>query len=98
MEEKISELEAQVKELLSAAEAVDQAEEAEHGSKRGDELPDELRFRQQRLEKIRQAKTALEVEAQAAEQRRREEKEAKAKAKGGGRSRPETTNLRPRQP
>jgi transposase len=83
MEEKISELEAQVKELLSAAEAVDQAEDAEHGSKRGDELPDELRFRQQRLEKIRQAKTALEAEAQAAEQRRREEKEAKAKAKGG---------------
>ena len=83
MEEKIGELEAQVKELLAAAEAVDQAEDAEHGAKRGDELPDELRFRQRRLEKIRQAKKELEAEAEAAEQRRREEKEAKAKAKGG---------------
>lgn len=86
MEEKIGELEAQVAELLAAAEAVDQAEDAEHGSKRGDELPKELRFRRQRLEKIRQAKEELEAEAEAAEQRRREEKEAKAKAKskGGG--------------
>lgn len=86
MEEKIGELEAQVSELLAAAEAVDQAEDAEHGSKRGDELPAELRFRQRRLEKIRQAKKALEVEAEAAEQRRREEKEAQAKgkSKGGG--------------
>lgn len=83
MEEKIGELEAQVAELLAAAEAVDQAEDAEHGSKRGDELPDELRFRQRRLEKIRQAKKALEAEAEAAEQRRREEKAAPAKAKGG---------------
>ncbi len=82
MAEKIGELEAQVADLLAAAEAVDQAENAEHGSKRGDELPDELRFRQHRLEKIRQAKKALEAEAEAAEQRRREEKEAKAKAKG----------------
>jgi transposase len=83
MEEKIGELEAQVAQLLAAAEAVDQAEDAEHGSKRGDELPAELRFRQHRLEKIRQAKKALEEEAQIEEQRRREEKAAKAKAKGG---------------
>lgn len=93
MEEKIGELEGQVKELLAGAEAVDQAEEAEHGSKRGDELPEELRFRQRRLEKIRQAKQALEAEAQAAEQRRREEKEAKAKAKAkGGREEPAGDN------
>ena len=83
IEEKIGELEAQVAELLAAAESVDQAEDAEHGSKRGDELPAELRFRQQRLEKIRQAKEELEAEAQAAEQRRREEKEVQAQAKGG---------------
>ena len=77
MEEKIGELEAQVKELLAEAEAVDQAEDAQYGSRRGDELPEELRFRQQRLEKIRQAKEALEAEAQAEAQRLREEKEAK---------------------
>jgi len=81
MEEKVRELEAQVAELLAAAEAEDQAEDAQHGSRRGDELPEELRFRQQRLEKIRQAMAALEAEAQAAAQRVREEKEAKAKAK-----------------
>jgi transposase len=78
MEEKVRELETQVADLLAAAEAVDQAEDAEHGSRRGDELPEELRFRRQRLEKIRQAKAALEAEAQAAAQRLREEKEAKA--------------------
>ena len=99
MAEKIGELEAQVKELLAAAEAVDQAEDAEHGSKRGDELPKELRFRQQRLEKIRQAKEELETEAKAAEQRCREEKEAKAKAKskGGGKESAEGTKLAPAQ-
>jgi transposase len=82
MEEKVRELEAQVAELLAAAEAEDQAEDAQHGSRRGDELPDELRFRQQRLEKIRQAMAALEAEAEVAAQRLREEKAAKAKAKG----------------
>jgi hypothetical protein len=71
MEEKVRELEAQVAELLAAAEAADQAEDTEHGSRRGDELPEELRFRQQRLEKIRQAKAALEAEARAAAQSQR---------------------------
>jgi len=79
MEEKVRELEAQVAALLAAAEAEDQAEDAQHGSRRGDELPEELRFRQQRLEKIRQAMAALEAEAEAAAQRLREEKAAKAK-------------------
>jgi len=78
MEEKVRELEAQVADLLAAAEAVDQAEDVEHGSRRGDELPEELRFRRQRLEKIRQAKAALEAEARAAAQKLREEKGAKA--------------------
>src|SRR3954469_2491877 len=81
MEEKVRELEGQVADLLAAAEAADQAEDAEHGSRRGDEIPEELRFRQQRLEKIKQAKAALEAEAEAAAQKLREEKEAKAKAK-----------------
>lgn len=81
MEEKIPELEAQVKELLAEAEAADQAEDAQHGTRRGDELPDELRFRERRLEKIRQAKEALEAEARAEAQRLREEKEAKARSR-----------------
>src|SRR3954451_13375279 len=79
MEEKARELEEQVAQLLATAEATDQAEDAQHGKGRGDEVPDELKFRQKRLEKIRQAKEALEAEAQAQAQRKREEKQAKAK-------------------
>jgi transposase len=82
MEEKVGELEAQVADLMAAAEATDQAEDAQHGSRRGDELPDELRFRQKRLEKIREAMAALEAEAEEAAQKLREEKEAKVQAKG----------------
>jgi len=82
MEEKARELEAQVADLMAAAEAADQAEDAQHGSLRGDELPEELRFRKQRLEKIREAMAALEAEAEAAAQKLREEKEAKAQAQG----------------
>jgi transposase len=66
IKEKLPELEAQVSELLAEAAAVDAAEDAQYGQdRRGDELPEELRFRQRRLEKIRQAKAALEAEAQA---------------------------------
>jgi len=79
MEEKARELEEQVAQLMATAEATDQAEDAQHGKGRGDEVPEELKFRQKRLEKIRQAKKALEAEAQAAAQRKREEKQAKAK-------------------
>jgi transposase len=82
MEEKLKELEAQVAELLAEAEAADQAEDAQYGTRRGDELPEELRFRERRLEKIRQAKEALEAEARAEAQRLREEKKAKAQSRG----------------
>jgi hypothetical protein len=82
MEEKVRELEAQVADLLAAAEAADQEEDVQHGTRRGDELPEELRFRQQRLKKIREAMAALEAEAEAAKQKHREEKKAKAQAQG----------------
>jgi len=66
MKEKIPELESQVAQLLADAEAADTAEDAQYGQgRRGDEVPEELRFRQRRLEKIRQAKAALEAEARA---------------------------------
>ena len=78
MKEKIPELEAQVAALLAEAEAVDTAEDVQHGQgRRGDELPEELRFRQRRLEKIRQAKAALEAEVQA-------EAQGPSAAKGAG--------------
>ena len=80
MKEKVTELEAQVAALLAEAEAVDAAEDAQYGKgSRGDELPEELRFRQQRLEKIRQAKEALEAEARAEKQRRQRESVANGK-------------------
>jgi transposase len=59
-------LESEVKELLERAERVDREEDGEHGSdKRGDELPEELRRREARLEKIRAAKVRLEARARA---------------------------------
>jgi transposase len=58
------ELEKQVKELLQKAQQVDEEEDRRYGKgKRGDELPEELRFRASRLKKIREAKAALEREA-----------------------------------
>ena len=66
MEKKARELQEEVERLLAEAEATDKAEDAQYGrGKRGDELPEELRFRRRRLEKILAAKQALEEEAQA---------------------------------
>jgi len=66
MEKKARELQEEVERLLAEAEATDKAEDAQYGrGKRGDELPEELRFRKRRLEKILAAKQALEEEAQA---------------------------------
>lgn len=62
--EKEKEIERQVEELLKRAQEVDEEEDKRYGKgKRGDELPEELRFRQSRLKKIREAKEALEREA-----------------------------------
>jgi len=61
MQEKEKELERQVNELLRKAESVDAEEDKRYGKGiRGDELPEELRFREKRLARIRQAKKALE--------------------------------------
>jgi hypothetical protein len=66
MDAKITELENQVQQMLSQAEACDQNENALYGKgNRGDQLPKQLRFRQSRLEKIREAKKVIEQEAQA---------------------------------
>ena len=57
-------LRAEVDRLLGEAEAVDAAEDSRHGAgTRGDELPEELRRRESRLKRIREAKAALEAEA-----------------------------------
>ena len=85
MKEKIAELESQIQALLEEAEAADVAEDTRHGKgRRGDELPDELRFRQKRLEKIRQAKAALEAQAQAEAQQGAKRSEAKDSGSDSG--------------
>ena len=57
-------------ELLRRAQEVDDEEDRRYGQdRRGDELPEELAFREGRLEKIREAMAALEAEAQAAAER-----------------------------
>ena len=67
MKEREAQLAAEVAELLERAREVDDEEDRRYGKdKRGDELPEELAFREGRLEKIREAMAALEAEAQAA--------------------------------
>ena len=67
MKEKAAQLAAEVAKLLRQAQAADDEEDRRYGKdKRGDELPQELAFREGRLEKIREAMAALEAEAQAA--------------------------------
>ena len=67
MKEKAAQLAAEVAELLRQAQAADDEEDRRYGEdKRGDELSEELAFRERRLEKIREAMAALEAEAQAA--------------------------------
>ena len=67
MKEKEAQLAAEVAELLRRAQEVDDEEDRRYGKdKRGDELPEELAFREGRLEKIREAMAAVEAEAQAA--------------------------------
>jgi len=64
MLKKESELQAEVDRLLAEAEALDDQEDKKYGKGvRGDELPHELKFKQGRLEKIKEAKAALEEQA-----------------------------------
>jgi transposase len=63
MTEREAQLAAEVKAILDEAEAIDAAEDAEFGDARGDELPPELRTREGRLAKLREAKAAIEQRA-----------------------------------
>lgn len=67
----------EIEQLLAKAEAIDQQEDNEYGpDSRGDELPEELARRESRLERIREAKRALEAKAQAAAQKQREQEDS----------------------
>ena len=64
-------LEQEVRALLERAQQIDLAEDELYGAEhRGDELPEELRRREQRLAKIREAKRALEAEQAGQDQAR----------------------------
>lgn len=91
MEKKASELRAEVEALLAQAEAVDAEEDGRYGQgQRGDELPEELRFKQSRLAKIEAAMEALEAEALAEAEAQQPDYEAKKAAweERGQRGRP----------
>ena len=67
MKEASARLEGEIADLLSSADRIDEQEDAQFGKDvRGDELPEELRFRESRLARIRQAMSELEDEAQEA--------------------------------
>jgi transposase len=75
-------LQAEIAALLQQAQQTDEAEDAALGASRGDELPAELCFREQRLAKIHEAKKRLEEQARAeaeAERQRRAEAEERAR-------------------
>lgn len=85
MKKREAELKAEVDRWLEAAEAADAQEDKLYGDKRGDELPDWVADKAQRLAKIREAKAALEAEAKAAaeaEGKARAEADASRKAEG----------------
>jgi transposase len=85
MNKEIERLEAEIGQLLNQAEQLDAEQDAELGSRRGDELPDELKRREDRLLKIQEAKARLEAEARVKaeeEQRRRDEEQAQREAEG----------------
>ena len=71
MREEERRLESEIEALLRHADAADTAEDACLGAEvRGDELPAELRRREERLATIRAAKARLEVAARAADDAR----------------------------
>lgn len=63
MKKEEARLEAEIQRLTAEAEKADRSEDRRYGDRRGDELPEELRIREKRLAKIREAKKALEAEA-----------------------------------
>jgi transposase len=81
-------LRAEIDTLLRQAQDTDAQEDAALGSRRGDELPQELQRREQRLAVITAAKQRLEEQARAAaEAERRRRAEAEAERQRSGRKR-----------
>lgn len=78
-------LQAEIRKWLEEAGRADEREDREHGvDQRGDELPEWVANKQQRLQRIREAKAALEAEARAAV-KSKEAEEKPQQGRGGGR-------------
>lgn len=85
MTQEVARLRAEIDQLLKQAQDVDVEDDAALGSRRGDELPEELRRREDRLATIEAAMKRLEAEARAAadaERQRREDAEAQRQRTG----------------
>ena len=98
MIKEIERLKSEIEQLLKEAEQVDAEQDAALGSRRGDELPDELKRREQRLAKIQEAKARLEAEARVKaeeEQCSRDEEQAQREAEGRKHQGPGTRSHRP---
>jgi hypothetical protein len=88
MGKELARLENEIEQLLAQADRVDAEQDAALGSRRGDELPDELKRREERLAKIRVAKERLEAEARVrAEEEQRERDAAEAERQAAGKKR-----------
>jgi transposase len=86
MKKEVERLRAEVAALLQQAEQADAEQDATLGTRRGDELPEELKRRGQRLQAIEAAMKRLEDEAKEwAEQQRRERAAAQAQRQAEGR-------------
>src|SRR3954466_5869141 len=85
MTKEVDRLRAEIRELLKQAQDVDAQDDAALGTRRGDELPEELRRREDRLATIEAAMKRLEAEAKAvadAERQRRAEADAERQRTG----------------
>ena len=84
MNKELERLKSEIDQLLKQADQVDAEQDAALGSRRGDELPEELKRREQRLAKIQEAKRVWKPRpAQGEEeQHRRDEEQAKREAEG----------------
>jgi transposase len=89
-------LEEEVAGILRQAAEADQRDDGEHGDARGDELPAALASKAGRLQRLRQAKALLEVEA-AARQQRYQQRVAELAAAARARGKQPKARLKPRR-
>lgn len=78
MEKEEARLTAEIEKMFKQAQSIDEQEDEKYGKdRRGDELPEELAFRESRLKKIQEAKAELEREAKEKAEVKKREQEAR---------------------